>query len=699
MNIRIIALAAAAMTAVISGGILNASSHKDTHEQNASKWADSHFRRGVVPPFSFSYNGTSSETFLKKWKYARTKGEGNSFKVEYASPDGLTAWCDVTVYDDFNAVEWTLHFRNAGNSRSGQISKVRSLNVALPSKTSGTFVLNHIKGSNAAVDDFAPYYDRLSDRVLNLHPDQGRSSCTNMPYFNLIWPSGTEGVVISVGWTGSWTADFSASSKLAEVEAGLMTFDSYLEPGEEFRAPMSSLMFWKGSDSMEGEETLSEDGIFMNMCGNNKFRRFMLAHHSRKINGRTAEYPLCGGFNYGDPEPLNEYTGMTADYAKFVIDRYAEFDIFPDAFWLDAGWYKNAADWKSSLTWANTVGSWTEDTRRFPNTLKEISDHAHAKAEEIGKPEMGKLMVWFEPERVYKGSDIFNEHHDWLLFGGNKIEGVLNLGNREACGWLSRYIGDFLESRGIDIYRQDFNIYPDVIWAANDKEGRKGMTEVLYIEGLYRYLDYLLNRFPNMLIDNCASGGRRLDIEMAKRGAPLWRTDYSYGEVNGYQNQTYGLEFFLPQSGTANYQEDKYSSRSCFCSSMVMHFKLTDKNSSFFRMKDVYDEYAEVRPYYLEDYYPLAGTSEIASLDRWIAYELFRPSDGTGYIFAFRRPESNKDEYVVKLKGLDAARKYSLLNKDTGEKASYSGKSLMHGLTLRIEEPRSSLLLKILPEW
>ena len=79
---------------------------------------------------------------------------------------------------------------------------------------------------------------------------------------------------------------------------------------------------------------------------------------------------------------------------------------------------------------------------------------------------------------------------------------LFDLGNPKACEWLSRYIGDMLEENAIDYYRQDFNMHPDIYWAANDEPHRAGMKEIRHIEGLYRFWDYLLKRFPNLLIDN-----------------------------------------------------------------------------------------------------------------------------------------------------------------------------------------------------
>lgn len=658
---------------------------KDTPQ--ASVWAKQHFKKGSLPPFSFKLGDVSSDKFISKWRFTKSNltPESGKFSVEYKDPlSGLAAVCDITVFEDYNAVEWTLSFRNDGKDNSLLISEVKSIDAAiLYSGLSGDFVLNHLNGSLAAMDDFAPHYDNVSpDSSLVFSSKGGRSSSGAFPFFNIITPSGCSGVIMSIGWSGDWSAEFDAfsgksfSSKI-QIKSGMTDFDSYLEPGETVRMPKISFMFWNGGNQEP-----------MNMLGNNKFRRFVLAHHSRKIDGKTALYPLCGGLNYGDPAPLNEYTGMTTDYAKFIIDRFYDFEIFPDSFWLDAGWYKNSADWRNKKAWWNTVGSWTEDEKRFPGTLKEVSDHAHEKG--------GKLMVWFEPERAYKDSDIYREHSEWLISKpGATNQFLLNIGDPDALDWICKSIGDFIQSRGIDIYRQDFNINPQEIWTAADKPGRKGMTEVRYIEGLYKFWDYLLDRFPNLLIDNCASGGRRLDIETFDRSSPLWRTDYSYGEVNGAQNQTYGLEWFLPQQGTAVYRTDKYSARSCYSSAMVMNFKLTDRNESFIEMKKVYDEYIQVRPYFLEDFYPLSGVDDITSLSRWIVYELFRPSDGTGYVFAFRRPDSKESSFIVKLQGLDPEGTYSLIDSDTLVKTTLSGKSLAAGYELKIENPRDCLLLRI----
>ena len=214
------------------------------------------------------------------------------------------------------------------------------------------------------------------------------------------------------------------------------------------------------------------------------------------------------------------------------IDRYLEEGLKLDYWWMDAGWYPCDGQWPK-------VGTWEVDRKRFPGGFKPISDHAHAKGV--------KIVVWFEPERVHPGTWLYETHPEWLLgASGNKL---LNLGNPEARQWLTDHIDKLLTDNGIDLYRQDFNIDPLGFWRGNDAPDRQGITENKYVSGLLAYWDELLKRHPNLLIDECASGGRRNDLESMRRAVPLWRTDHAYHST-ATQGMTYGLSLWLPLFGT-----------------------------------------------------------------------------------------------------------------------------------------------------
>ena len=650
---------------------------------NITRWINEAFARGKTPPFSFVHDGKKSEDFIKTWGYSSMKlesTEANVIKRRFtyeSKKTGLRVDCDVEGYTDYNAVKWMLRFTNTNNNNSKTISDVKVIDLDLEYGDSGDFILHSAEGNHISKADFHPRSTVLTNgEPIQFFPEGGRSSETAFPFFNIESPS-DQGVVFAIGWSGTWVSDFvKESDKSVSVKSGMKRFESYLKPNETFRTPSMCLLFWNSKNRIDGH---------------NKFRRFVLAHQSRKIDGELATYPLSSGFNYRDPEPCTEYSCLTEDYAIAMIRRYTQFGLIPEVYWLDAGWYTGAANFEEGQTWANTVGNWTVDKTRFPRGLKPIADEAH----KVG----AKFMVWFEPERVIEGTQWAVEHPEWMLRDGEGDWLLFDLGNEEARKWMTNWIVDMIRENGIDYYRQDFNMRPDVYWEANDEPGRAGMKELRHIEGLYEFWDTLLEEFPELLIDNCASGGRRLDMETIPRSAPLWRSDYyHYDDPDGYQGHTYGLNYFLPLHGTGILQTDPYSFRSSMSSALIYNWKITDKNVSYIDMQNLLKEYSEIRPYYYEDYYPLVGIEDLTRDDIWIAYQLHRPTDETGVIIAFRRENCAENYLTVQLGGVQTNKNYIITNKDDENfKLIKSGKELAEGIDLIIENPRSSLLLQYAP--
>lgn len=647
----------------------------------AQRWIDNFFAKGKLPPFSFTYGDENSEKFIRKWNFSKKRVASNDanvikYEVTYSEPgaSGIEVKCDVTGFSKFEAVEWTLHFTNKGDKNSKNIKNVSASDILFSTKSDNKFTIFTARGSNGSRHDFAPVVvSPASDSTYTFSPRHGRSSDTDaFPFFNIATDGG-RGAMLSVGWTGTWFANFTLTGGKLKNTSGMKNTDLFLYPGESIRTPLTSLLFWDGNDRLDGQ---------------NKFRQFILAHHTRKINGKNAEAPLCGGFEWGDPAPCNEYTCLTEEMAIAMAKRYKQFGIVPDVFWLDAGWYEGSGGPNfEGRNWYNTVGCWSIDKERFPNGFKKLSEVIHS---------MGaKFMVWFEPERVYKGTYLYNKYPQWILTSGNSANCIFDLGNKEACDFMCKYIGDFIEENGIDYYRQDFNNSIDGYWNEKDKkEGRKGISEIRHIEGLYRFWDYLLTRFPEMQIDNCASGGRRLDLETTSRSIPLWRTDYHYGEPNGYQNQTYNLSMFLPLNGTGLYSTDPYHWRSSVSSATALNWENTKRGGDNIKdMQNLVSKFKVLKQYYLEDFYPLCGDGDLTGDEHSIAYQLNKKSDNSGYIFAFRRGANAPEKFTVKLKGLCPEKSYTLTDDDTNATFTKSGAELMNGAEITFNKAPGSVLL------
>ena len=146
---------------------------------------------------------------------------------------------------------------------------------------------------------------------------------------------------------------------------------------------------------------------------------------------------------------------------------------------------------------------------------------------------------------VVPTSPLNSEHPEWVLHASTTDQGLLNLGNPQARQWITDHLHQVLTDNQVGIFRSDFNMDPLDHWRQNDARDRQGITENHYVTGYLAFWDALLERDPNLLIDSCASGGRRNDLETMRRSVPLWKCDYAVEPV-GMQCQTYGLAMWLP---------------------------------------------------------------------------------------------------------------------------------------------------------
>jgi alpha-galactosidase len=369
---------------------------------------------------------------------------------------------------------------------------------------------------------------------------------------------------------------------------------------------------------------------------------------------------------------------------------------------MDAGWYDGNGSWVST-------GTWSVDKKRFPGGLGEISDHAHEHG--IGS------LLWFEPERVCPDTELFRSKPEWLLAPVNlppdllyqKDRGwrLLDLGIPEAREWITKRVSDLLASEKIDCYRQDFNMDPLYYWRSTDKPGRTGITENLHVQGYLRLWDDLKQRHPDLLIDSCASGGRRNDLEAISRSIPLLRSDYVF-EPTGLQGQTYGLAswypytgtgvadvvslraskiaasgHYLPPPGAADRIWTDYLFRSAMASALVSGIDSRNEDVDFDRLRVLIGQWRRVAVNYTGDYYPLTKYS--TSADCWMAFQFDRPEAGAGMVQAFRRPESPYTAVVLPLRGLDRDARYVVRDIDREETRTLEGSALLEtGLPVEI---------------
>ena len=668
---------------------------KQSELDRARAWLDASFVSAGVGapaalPLSYRYGDRPASSVLGDWS---VQGDGPSTDdgvtrqaVTFTDPrTALSCRIEIATYDEFPAVEWVVRFENAGAQDSPILSQIMPLDAFFPVERAAECRVHHARGGLTQTDDFEPHCTPLTfrqgGRRLALAARTGKSSTLHLPFFNL--ETGSGGVIGAIGWSGGWAASFERCAEGVRVAAGMERTHLTLRPGEGIRTPRILLLFWDADG--DGEPGVSTGRV----RGHNVLRRLILAHYTPRPNGRPLRPPFCEG----------AWGARTESVHLAKIAWLAEHRIPTECYWIDAGWYgprpiAEAAD-GSSGGWMKQVGSWTPNAEAYPRGVRPIGDAA-------ARAGLG-LVLWVEPERAFQGSDMKREHSEWLIGpvrsgyvdGGNYL---VNLGIPEARRHVTEMLSGLIADGGVTCYRQDFNdLRVPELCAMADAPDRIGMTEIGHITGLYEMWDELLARHPGLIIDNCAGGGQRIDLETISRSVPLWRSDLQCFPFDpmAMQTQSQGLAPWVPLSAAVAKDTTAYAMRSAAGPAIITHFSSRAVEGGEAvpadRLRERLTEAREIRGYFSGDFYALLTFSLAA--DAWAAWQYDRPERGDGLVLAFRRHESPFREWQATLRALDPAAIYEVRSWDGGGTWSARGEALMaDGFAVRIDARPGSAL-------
>ena len=644
---------------------------------------------GAVP-FSFVYGGKPSAELLREWPVVIRStpgacGETVHQKIWRDPAGGLECRLELRTFAAYPVAEWVVYFKNAGTADTPILENLQALDVAwraVAPKTDsggGEVTLFRSVGSVCKINDFEYLEETVSPgRELAMACVGGRSSDPWLPFWNLRL-GGALGVITAIGWTGQWAAGVrNGGDAGVRTWAGMEKTHLRLHPGEEIRTPRIAQCFWEG-DVQEGY---------------NLWRRFLLEHHVPRVNGEPIQAPLT----------IAHWGGMKTAGHLERLAKYQEQGLTHDFYWVDAGWYGLNSTYSPdefSGDWAIHTGDWRVNPKAHPQGLKPLGEAVR----KAGMP----LMLWVEPERANGGTHWPEQHPEWFL-GKTAEKGatlLLDLGNPAARRAATELVSNLITETSAGCYRQDFNMDPLPYWRANDAEDRQGMTEIRHIEGLYAFWDELLTRHPGLIIDNCSSGGRRIDLEMISRSIPMWRSDWQCGRDNdpiGGQVHGMGLSYWIPLHGTGTYNSMAVKER---CSSyrvrsnMGPSFMLSafpyestpiaaDYPWDWFRQ--MVRDFRRAQPLFRGDYYPL--TAARPDMAQWAVYQMHRPDLQEGFLMALRRNASPWTSARFPLRGLALEAEYELTDADTDQAWRATGAALAKdGVEIALPERDTSRLI------
>jgi alpha-galactosidase len=326
-----------------------------------------------------------------------------------------------------------------------------------------------------------------------------RSTWDESPWMAL--SAGSEGGIFAgLRYSGRWRADARLHQRATLLDLAPAGIAKALEPGDIWQSP--ALFFGVYEGDLDEAVAVQHD------------------YHQQVLSP-----PLPDDFPWVQ---YNTWFSYLTDYndaqLRKEVDIAAELGM--EIFYIDAGWYlgNQANDWH----FAGGLGNWRENRDKFPDGIKPFADYVRGKGLRFG--------IWVEPERVdLRTATTGAWQTDWLLKRDGLYSGPdfpqdtetawLCFGDARAQDWAIDRIGALVDELGVEWLKWDSNFW-DVCNDSGHGHG-VGDGEEAQLAGVHRVWDALIERFPNLIIENCAGGGTRMDFEMAAHSHVAWVDDAS----------------------------------------------------------------------------------------------------------------------------------------------------------------------------
>ncbi|WP_455931078.1 alpha-galactosidase [Priestia aryabhattai] len=644
----------------------------DTLPQEYPAYGNGDFR---TPAYQMQLENGSTVTDLRYKEYKIYKGKPNlqglpstyvddeneAETLEIIMEDkllGLTATLTYSLYEERDVITRSVRFDNKSLQN---LKLLRALSTSVDFRDD-EYELITLSGAHNNEKNIERR--KIVPGIQMVDSCRGASSPQQAPFLALV-RKGTdedqgEVYAFNLVYSGNFTAQVQVDPyHNTRVSMGInpLDFSWLLEPGETFQTPEVVMVYTaKGLSDMS---SIYHELYSKRLC---------------RLPFRDRVRPIL----------INNWEATYFDFNAEKIEQIANEakKVGIELFVLDDGWFGKRNNSKSSL------GDWVVDRRKLPKGLEDLANRVRNLGMEFG--------LWFEPEMVSIDSDLYRNHPDWCIhvpgrphtLGRNQL--VLDLSRQEVCDYVIKALSDILSSAPITYVKWDMNRHMTDVGSAALPPERQRETAHRYILGLYKIMEEITKRFPNILFESCSSGGGRFDAGMLYYMPQTWTSDNTdaicrlkiqYGTSLVYPPITMGAHV----SSVPNHQVGRVTpleTRGYVAMSGNFGYeldltKLTDEEKTV--VKQQITLYKEIRP--------------LIQFGRF--YRIFNPFDGTEAAWNF--VSEDRSEVVasyfkvlsepaapirtIKFKGLNLD--YVYQNVETGE--LFGGDELMNvGITLPI---------------
>lgn len=447
--------------------------------------------------------------------YVEDESEATTLEINlYDELIQVTLCLQYTIFENSAAIARSVKFSNNSDQKY-QLKTALSLNLDLPDAN-----YEWLQFSGAWGRERHLYKTPLRPGIQAINSARGASSHMQNPFVILKRPFTTEEQGEALGVSFVYSGNFLAQAEVDEysvtrLQIGIdpFQFSWCLKPNETFQTPEAILAY-----TSEGLNQLSQT--------------FQKLYTTRLARGywRDKERPIL----------INNWEATYFDFTEekllSIAKKAKELGI--ELFVLDDGWFGERTKETAGL------GDWYVNRNRLKNGISGLSRKIH---------DLGMMFgLWFEPEMVNKDSDLYRKHPDYIIetpkrhASHGRKQYVLDFSRKEVVDNIYEQLVKILDEGEIDYIKWDMNRNITECYSIAYPPEQQGEIMHRYILGVYDLYERLIERYPKILFESCASGGGRFDAGMLYYAPQAWTSDDS-DAIERLKIQ-YGTSFGYPQS-------------------------------------------------------------------------------------------------------------------------------------------------------
>ena len=447
--------------------------------------------------------------------WCSTTDEMESLEVELEDANsGTRLTLYYTICSDFPVIARHTRITQAGAS-AVTIERVMSCNVDLIDDAWEMVQLNGAWSRERHVTTMP-----LRPGIQSVYSMRGHSSAQFNPFLALKRKECTETQGECMGFTLLYSGSFLAGVEVdnyhvSRVQIGIHPdcFEWTLQQGESFETPEAVYVY-------------SEDGL------NGMSQAFHTLFNRHLVRGkyRMKERPIL----------INNWEATYFDFDEEKIVRIAETAAQAgiELFVLDDGWFGNRNDDHRGL------GDWYVNLQKLPHGISGLSQRIHSLGMQFG--------LWIEPEMVNRDSNLYRTHPEWVMVDPDYVpchgrnQYVLDFSRKEVVDYIFKCLDQVLDGADVNYIKWDMNRTMSEVYSRSHSSLQQGRVMHEYILGVYDLYERLIQKYPDILFESCASGGGRFDAGMLYYAPQAWTSDNS-DAVERLKIQ-YGTSYVYPPS-------------------------------------------------------------------------------------------------------------------------------------------------------